>query len=345
MKIKNKSLIFLSLLLLLSLIPFGIILISHGINNRIAIDESSKLLTKEKVDSNFNIESIPTPPEENNEIKILFAGDTMLARVIGDEIREGKNPFVYVKDEFLKYDLVIINLECVVSDKGGPVSGKLYKFEAPVEAIQMMKESGVNVVSVANNHVMDYGDDAFLDMLSRLDQSQISYFGGGENTTNAYSPLVIEVKDTKIGFVGYNNLETYITAVGDNNPGNAWFDRGLIESSIQDARSKSDVVIPFVHWGDEFKFEHNSTQENWAKIMIDSGSDIVVGGHPHVIQPEGEYAGKKIYYSLGNFVFDLMYQDAAKGNMLEIVIKDKKIESSRVIPIQINEEGFPVLVK
>lgn len=274
------------------------------------------------------------------EIKILFVGDVMLARGIGDAINSGDNPFKYVKDKFSEYDYVVANLECVVADQGRK-QNKKYTFRAPEISTKILKENHIDFVSLANNHVMDYGEQGLLDMIENLEKEDIGYFGAGKNTSEAFSPLTIKHFDTTIDLFGYNNREVYITNSSDSSPGAASFDDNLVAESLQ--RSKSDLQIPFVHWGVEYSPQESRTQVNFAKNMINNGADYIVGGHPHIIQPTKEISGIFVTYSLGDFVFDQMPAVSKESNMLAITIQDKEISSYELIPVRIDAQGFPRL--
>ncbi|MBD3362799.1 CapA family protein [Candidatus Dojkabacteria bacterium] len=284
--------------------------------------------------------------EVQQEVTILFAGDTMLARSIGDMIITGENPFKYVKDEFIKYDFVILNLECVVSDRGAPFAGKKFTFQAPVRAISTLELSGVDIVSLSNNHTMDYGNNAFLDMIQRLDNSEIRYFGGGRDRKAAFAPLIIQRNGISIALLAFNEPESWVTKAGEDSAGTAWYQEDYLFDSITEAEDTADVTIVVTHWGTEYSREFSGDQQIKAQKMIDAGADLIVGAHPHVIQGFEVYEGKYIYYSLGNFAFDQMPHrgdGSGKGNMLEMSIEGNGNYQTRLIPIQLTNEGLPSL--
>lgn len=288
-----------------------------------------------------HVATIPEVKAPVRSAKILITGDVMLARSIGEKIKQGKNPFMYVKDLFAKYDYVVINLECVISNKGSAASGKLYTFEAPIESLDFIKESNIDAVSLANNHTMDYGPEALTDMVIRLKEKGIGYFGAGKNSAEAFTPLYVNLNGNEIAFLGFNNIETHYTAVKDNSPGNANFDIKKMKQSLDEAKSKSQIIIPYLHWGVEYSQNYNKFQKDNAYFLIDNNASIVVGNHPHVTQQSEVYKDKKIFYSLGNYVFDQMYGGAALGDMLEISINNGTIIDTRLIKIQIDKDGFP----
>jgi len=253
------------------------------------------------------IESIGKSLDDTTDesITIIFGGDVMLARNVGYNIKySGFDPFSSTKTLLSSADLALVNLECVISDKGYKNSYKAYTFRAPVETLTTLKSAGIDIVSLANNHVADYGYSAFSDMLERLKASGVGYVGGGLNEEEAYSPLYVEIKGVRFAFLAFSNIEIpWFTASGDN-MGVAWFDDSKVVSAITTASQNSDYVVVMPHWGMEYTGVLLPEQERLAHLMIDSGADLIIGGHPHHTQKIEEYNNGKIYYSIGNFIFD-----------------------------------------
>ncbi len=287
-----------------------------------------------------------------NSYKILFVGDTMLARSIGEGIESGQNPFEYIQSEFDKHDLVVANLETVVSEPGigNRNAQKLYTFNAPVESLSVLKDSGIEVVSLANNHTMDYGTLGLKNMMSLLEEEEIRYFGVGLDQEDAFKPEFVQLNGIEIAFVGINNVELYYNKVGENSAGSAYFNERLIKNSLNEA-GRADLVVVMPHWGWEYATEHNEMQEEWGKYFIDNGADLVIGNHAHVVQEYEEYEGKMIYYSLGNFVFDGFNSrpNCKKSIMVSVEINEEiygesrevKINKVEVIEVLITEKGYP----
>jgi poly-gamma-glutamate capsule biosynthesis protein CapA/YwtB (metallophosphatase superfamily) len=304
-----------------------------------------------RVASATPIEILPTveilAEPEKTEVSLLFGGDTMLARTIGDKILKLESPFANVQETFHTYDYVLLNLECVIAQQGKQASGKLYTFRGPVEAAAMMQLAGVDIVSTANNHSMDYGSEAFLQMLELLEINNITQIGGGLDIDAAYKPLIIDKNGNRIALFGFNSIENNFTDATEGKAGSASLRNTLkVVEAIQEIDQSVDLVIPFVHWGTEYQTMHSIEQENLAQLMVDAGADLIVGTHPHVRQDVGEYNGTKIYYSLGNFVFDQMPQrsdSADQADMLEVIIKNRELTSTRLLPIELDQQGLPHL--
>ncbi len=308
-------------------------------------------------ETNFNspdnsIAPIDTPalePQPTRDIKILFTGDNMLALSIGERIKAGENIYANIRNDLLEYDFVVINLETNVSELGvGKAnSAKNWRFNAPVEALDLLIQNKINVVNLANNHTMDYGATGLTNQISLLDSHGIKHFGAGSNEEQAFSPLILELLDTRIALLGFNDAETLYTNVKPDSPGTAHFDKTKTTTAIIDATNSSDIVIVSGHSGTEGSTKSNSRQREYYKLFIDSGADLIIGHHPHVMQEVAEHNGKMIYYSLGNFVFEtgerLLYK---KAIAVEVIIdsNEKSIKQINEVDVLL-ENGVPTLVQ
>ncbi|MDO8264902.1 MAG: CapA family protein, partial [Candidatus Parcubacteria bacterium] len=174
----------------------------------------------------------------------------------------------------------------------------------------------------------------------------INYIGGGFSETEAYTPLIKEIKGIKIAFLAYTDLGSpYWGATGDNS-GISWLEKGRMEEDVKKAKETADIVIVSFHYGDEYALEANQFQKNISHTAIDNGADLVIGHHPHVVQPTEKYNNRFIAYSLGNFVFDQGFsEETQKGLLLKILIRNGKIKEIIPIEIKINEYFQPEIIK
>jgi len=282
--------------------------------------------------------------KNDGKFKILFTGDNMLGRSVGERISNGENPYVHVMDFLKSYELVYINFETSMGDskEGSPQKGKAYTFKAPLRTMEVLKEANISILGLANNHIRDYGANLITSMMSRFDENGFTYFGVGKNIDDAFKVKYLEYEGTKIALFGINSIEGVYNNVGKSTPGAAYFDEGRIKTAIKDARTKADIVIVFPHWGTERVKKSNENQEKWGKIFIDNGADLVIGMHPHVIQNVGLYKGKYIYYSLGNYVFEVD-PVVDTGLNVELSIEDKKMKQIKEYTVQI-KDTFPTTV-
>jgi poly-gamma-glutamate synthesis protein (capsule biosynthesis protein) len=246
---------------------------------------------------------------EAKPLKIVFVGDVMLDGGPGHIIGNGGDPFAEVAKILLDADAGVANLECVISKKGAPLV-KSYTFLGKPESIPLLKKY-FSAVSIANNHSGDYGKEAFADQLDIFDREKLPYFGGGRNIKDARKPLVITRRGKKIALLGYCDFPPKKFAADNDEPGTAWLVEENVLSDIRAAKSDehADLVIPYLHWGEEMEPAPTDEQKILARKMIDAGADAVIGSHPHVTQTIEYYRGRPIVYSLGNFVFDYFPKD------------------------------------
>lgn len=239
-----------------------------------------------------------TPPV----VKLAFVGDMMLARIPGEAIARGVDPFAPFATVLKEADLAIGNLECVIATVGARVP-KAYNFRCHPRNVPLLARYFA-AVSVANNHSGDYGKDAFAEQLSLLEQGGVKYFGGGRNLQGAHTPLILEHSGMKIAFLGYSEIELRSFEAGLSVPGVAWADDEKVVADITASRALADLVVVYPHWGLEYRALPSERQVNLGRKMIEAGAHLVVGAHPHVTQTVEHYKGGLIVYSLGNFVFD-----------------------------------------
>lgn len=285
--------------------------------------------------------SAPAPREQT----LLFVGDVMLARGVGARMKAEDDwtyPFQKIAPTLRAANLTFGNLECPVSDIGSD-RHHLYSFRADPKVIEGLKFAGFDVVSVANNHLYDWGRPALLDTLERLRAAGIRPVGAGANDLEAHYPVLVDLGGVRIAFLAYVNVVPREAAAGPDRAGVAWLDSDRVLGDIRFARSLADLVIVSLHWGIEYMTRPEKSQVEFAHRMIDAGADLVVGGHPHVVQPLEEYHGRWIAYSLGNFVFDQKDAATHRGLMLEVTLAGKQISSVRPVPITI-EPSFQAVV-
>lgn len=278
----------------------------------------------------------------SDEVRMVFVGDVMLADTPGRLIRAGKDPFIHFGDVLRHADLTIGNLECVISSKG-KAQDKPYTFRAPRRALPLLKKY-FTAVSVANNHSGDFGKSAFADMLSLLNQKEIAYFGGGHQLREAHRPFIRDIKGKRIAVLGYDGFFPRSFEAQEDAPGNAWLDEDFVLNGIRTAKERfgADFVIVYPHWGWEYQKLASAQQQHMAHLMIDSGADVVIGGHPHVTQNIEIYKDKPIFYSLGNFVFDgFSDEDTRTGWAVQLILSaDGKLDWT-ILEAKIDRLGVP----
>jgi poly-gamma-glutamate synthesis protein (capsule biosynthesis protein) len=275
-------------------------------------------------------------------IRMVFVGDMMLAETVGQFMRKGGDPLQHVRHLFKGADITIGNLETAVGT-GGIQADKPYTFLAHPRVVPFLKNN-FSAVSLANNHSVDFGLKTFAHMLDLFDRQGLRYFGGGKNIRSAHEPVVFETKGKRIAVLGYDIfLPRSFEALPDQ-PGVAWGEPDFIAQDIARARQhhRADIVITYPHWGWENEKQANAQQQALAHWMIDSGADAVVGGHPHVTQNIEIYKGKPVFYSLGNFIFNgFTDKEANTGWILTLNIGASGALDWKIHQVGLNRQGIP----
>lgn len=232
-------------------------------------------------------------------------GDVMLGREVGQRIvQEGPDyPFALTAAAIGQCDVAFLNLECPLTDAGEPLNKRFVFRGAPVSA-EGLARAGFKVVSVANNHTLDQGREAFLETLAGLRKNGLVPVGGGRDQREARRPVLFRAGELRMAFLGFlAMLPDGLVFLGDR-PGPAYAGIDEIEQSVREARKAADVVVVSFHWGAERRTVPTLNQIEYAHRAVDAGADLVLGHHPHVLQSVEIYRGRPIVYSLGNFVFD-----------------------------------------
>ncbi len=283
-------------------------------------------------------------PHQSGKADVLLGGDVMLGRTVGAAIGVGADPLAGIRPALDRAAAKMVNLECVLSDKGTADATKRYSLRAPFDAIRVLTTARISAVSLANNHANDFGHEALLDSIARLQAGDITAVGAGETIERAYAPHYFTTRDrTKEAVIALDDV--------DQDPRNNSIartqDRERMAAAIGEARGCAAYVLAFVHWGNENTDKVSDRQRELARWLIDHGVDAVVGSHPHCIQPPDAYHGRPIIYSLGNLVFDgaPALPSWNRGQLLEIDAGKRGVRqaSFRLVPVQLDARGFPHL--
>jgi poly-gamma-glutamate synthesis protein (capsule biosynthesis protein) len=281
----------------------------------------------------------PREAEQASRLSLAAVGDVNLGGKVASSIKRygADYPWQQVKPVLSPVDLTFGNLECTVSDRGAPVAGKAYTFRGSAESLPAMKEAGFDVVSLANNHSLDFGQIALTDTITALNTAGIGYSGAGENIIAAYQPQVIEIKERKVIFLAFSGVvpsgwEATTSRAGIASAKNL----AVVSEKIQAARSQADVVVVSFHWGKEMETYPNAWQKKLGHLAIDSGATLVIGHHPHVVQGIERYKEGVIAYSLGNFVFSPGNGAGRSSIMVRFDLNRSRISEIVVYPVHIN---------
>jgi len=279
-----------------------------------------------------------TSSDNQEYVTLMAVGDIMLGdhpicigHGVGSKIKKegAKYIFQHVRGLLNEADIAFGNLEAVLSKKN------LNEKDVDSASLRAMPESadgltyaGFNVLSLANNHIMEHGKEALLDTMNILRKNGIKYVGPED--------VVLSIRGTKVVFLAYCLLDE---------PGTCCkAESSEIIENVKRVKSKADIVIVSLHWGDEFIHKPSRYQVKLAHEIIDSGANIILGHHPHVLQGVEMYNGGLIAYSLGNFVFDMWQEKMRESVILKCLISDSVIRRE-LIPVSINENFQPQVLR
>jgi poly-gamma-glutamate capsule biosynthesis protein CapA/YwtB (metallophosphatase superfamily) len=275
-------------------------------------------------------------------VRLIFVGDIMLDDGPGRLISRGGDPLASFASLLKGADYTIGNLECPIATVGEPLENKIVSFRAHPRVLPLLV-GRFDALGVANNHSGDYGQAAFLETLGLLADQGIATFGGGRQLAEAHRPLWIARGGLRIAVLAYNEFKPRSFEAGAEWAGIAWSEDSQVVADIRAARTAgADLVIPFMHWGWERELQPSERQRQLARLMIDAGADLVVGGHPHVTQGVEYHQGKLIVYSLGNFVFDgFDYAAGRSGWLLRLTLDKRGLLAWDTLAAEIDDDGTP----
>ena len=279
--------------------------------------------------------------ESQDTVTLLFAGDILMDDhyAVMSTYHNRENDINQAFDQGLleqmrNADIFMINNEFTFTSRGTPTVNKKFTFRANPGNVSMYEEMGVDIVSVANNHIYDYGEVSLLDTLDTLEKAEIPYVGAGRNLQEAMTPVYYIANGMKIAFVSATQIERNSVpdtkeATQDSagvlrcmNPHNLLL-------TIEEAKKNSDYVILYIHWGTESQEAIDWLQEQQAPIYAQAGVDLIIGDHPHCLQKMDSVEGVPVIYSLGNFWFNSRTQNSC---VVKVTLRAGEIESFQFIP-------------
>lgn len=267
-------------------------------------------------------------------------GDITFGEQVGPAVLRygGAYPWAAVAGTLRRADLTTGNLETSIS-KAGSAASKKYVFRGPPEAIPPLRSvAGFDVLTLANNHSVDFGRGALLDTLRFVRAAGIQPVGAGANASRAHRPALVEAGGLRVAFLGYSDVNPLGFPAESSSAGTARADLSWIDADVRAARRRADVVVCFFHWGTELHAAPEARQQQFAAACLQAGAQVVLGAHPHVfgsiIRPG---ARTLVAWTLGNFVFPSSGLTARTG-ILEVRLDARGVRGYRVLPVQI--DGF-----
>ncbi len=272
-----------------------------------------------------------------SSVTVALAGDVLLGGRIAEVIdAHGRDyPWEGVRSLLLSASLTIVNLECPVSGRGEPETDKQWTFRARPEDVKGLRDAGVDVVNLANNHILDYGPEALADTLTYLQELGVETVGAGPDLAAAMKPVIADLGGLRVGIIGLSQIYPRGSwAAGRGHPGIAiTHNEAHVRRAVTSLQEEVDVVIISVHWGEEKAHYPSDYQIRYGRMLVDAGADLVVGHHPHVLQGFEVYRGALIAYSLGNFIFPYTVESTKESCILLANFANGRLESARIVPV------------
>lgn len=269
-------------------------------------------------------------------VVITAVGDIMLAgsgsRTLAQQGLD--HAFGGTVGELRKGDILVGNLEAPITTAGVEFSGKKFRFRTRPETAEILSRIGFSVLTLANNHIMDFGAGGLSDTLRYLDRAGIRHAGAGTTLSEARREALVQVKGKRVAFLAYSLTYPEEFFARRDRPGTAPGLDASIREDVGRMRPAADYVVVSVHWGAEGKGFPKAYQQRVARVAIDAGADLVLGHHPHVLQGVERYRGRTIFYSLGNFTFGSRSVVADRSMIARITLNGVD-QRADIVPINV----------
>jgi poly-gamma-glutamate capsule biosynthesis protein CapA/YwtB (metallophosphatase superfamily) len=279
------------------------------------------------------------------QITLAFAGDVHFTGRTSALLDNPATAFGPIAEVLSAADVAMVNLESAVTTRGTE-EPKRFHFRAPSIAYAAVMAAGVDVVSIGNNHALDYGRVGLADTLAAAAAAGMPTVGAGADAAEAYRPWITTVKGTRIAYLGFSQIAELATtwAAKDDRSGIAMaFDTARATAAVKAARQAADVVVVYMHWGNEGQQCPSGPQRSFAKLMAEAGATMVVGTHAHLLLGEGFQGATFVQYGLGNFVW---YHDDAWSNdtgVLQVTLLGNKVTKTELVPAMVSRTtGQPI---
>lgn len=291
--------------------------------------------------ADFSLQGVRTP----GPITLLACGDVLLSRSVADAVeRKGYQwPFRNAREFVSSADIAFCNLENPASFIGTPYPGKPANvtFRAPPGTLFGLKWAGFDVVSLANNHMNDYGAAALRETLDYLDLLGIARAGAGADGDSAREPAILRRNGAKVAVLAYVQNSWGVRPAGEG-PGVVLAEQDRLAEDIRALRDgeRPDYIVVSVHWGEEHQRFPDAFQRDFGRAAIDAGAVLVLGHHPHVLQSLETYRSGLIVYSLGNFVFDMAADHTYDTAALRVTLEGGGIRGVEILPLRIDRYDY-----
>uniref|UniRef100_A0A7C2WJ45 CapA family protein n=1 Tax=Thermorudis sp. TaxID=1969470 RepID=A0A7C2WJ45_9BACT len=279
---------------------------------------------------------------------LIFLGDVMLGRLVNLALK--RLPPAYAWGDTLpllqRADARFINLECAITDWGEPEPGKVFCFRTDAKNVEVLRVAHIDAVSLANNHVLDYGEPGLRETLRNLDASGIRHAGAGLTALEAQQPAWLAIDGLRIAFLAATDNQPDWEATADRpgvfyipiDPADERFQR--LVTLVRAAKRAADLVVVSLHWGPNWGYQPLPEHPTAARLLIESGADIIFGHSAHIFRGVEVYRGRPILYSCGDFVDDYAVDQVERNDesfIFQVHLTGRKLARLSLIPTIINE--------
>jgi poly-gamma-glutamate synthesis protein (capsule biosynthesis protein) len=276
---------------------------------------------------------------------LAFGGDVHFASQLAGLLDDPQDALSELRPYLATADLAMVNLETAITTRGSE-QPKKFHFRAPASALDALAAAGVDVVTMANNHAVDYGGDGFADTLAAREDSPVPVVGIGRDRDDALAPSVLTAKGLRVAFLAATQVPDWTLSAwpaGTHSPGVATAaDPARLAAAVRAARRTADVVVVYLHWGTDYTSCPNPLQRRTAALLAGAGADVVVGTHAHRVLGAGWYGTTYVDYGLGNFVWWRRNSEAdSRSGVLTLTLRGRRVVAERWTPMRVSADGIP----
>ncbi len=277
------------------------------------------------------------------ELTIVATGDMYLGGRVAPYLEKygPAYPYEFTGDLLRDADMTVVNLEAPITSASEKFVEKKYYLKSGPLTVASLQSAGVDVATLANNHMMDYGEKGLFDTLAALDKGGILHTGAGANRKRAREPVFYTTESgARVAVLAYSYTFPRAFYAKAKKTGTAQGLAGYIRRDVPIAREQAEIVVVSFHWSAEMRTTPKRYQVDTAHLAIDSGADLVVGHHSHTMQSVESYKNGVIFYGLGNFVFGTFSSRTNEGAIAEVIFKREGdtfgVKSARIIPLDVH---------
>ncbi|WP_200941929.1 CapA family protein [Angustibacter sp. Root456] len=288
---------------------------------------------------------VDATPQTPSTVTLAFGGDVHFANQLAPRLDDPAAALAELRPYLATADLAMVNLETAITTRGSE-QPKKFRFRAPPAALDAVAGAGVDVVTMANNHAVDYGPVGLDDTLAARAKSPVAVVGLGRDRADALAPAVLTARGVRVAFLAGTQVPDWTLATWSATAGRPGVasaaDPARLAAAVRRARSQADVVVVYLHWGTDYTTCPNPLQRRTAAALAEAGADVVVGTHAHRVQGAGWLGDTYVAYGLGNFVWWRRNSELdSRSGVLTLTLKGRRVVAERWTPLRVSADGIP----